>query len=63
MYVCMCMAKRGDDVYVMPDLVSVFPFPQILFLQYSHKIALQATFLILSQPSLNELNHSVTAQP
>lgn len=43
-------------LYVMPDLVSVFPFPQILFLQYSQKIALQATFLILSQLSPNEFD-------
>lgn len=31
MYVCiicmMCMTKKGDDLYVIPDLVSVFPFP------------------------------------
>lgn len=53
----MCMAKRGDDLYVMPDLVSVCPFPQILFLQYSQKIALQATFLILSPFFSQRIRH------
>lgn len=51
MYVC--MTKRGGILYVVevfvPDLASVFAFPQILFLQYAQKIPLQATFLSLSQ--------------
>lgn len=62
-----CMTKRGDDLYVMPDLVSVFPFPSNIISTIFTKDYLQATFLTLSQLSLSQtnstLNHWVTAQP
>lgn len=64
-----CMTKRGDILYVVevfvPDLASVFAFPQILFLQYAQKIPLQATFLSLSQLIWTNWtsNHLLTTPP
>lgn len=56
MYKSICVWPKGGMIYVVPDLAYVFPFPQILFLHFSQKIALQAMFLILSQLSLSEFD-------